>query len=56
MLLSTTYVGESGDTFEGLSEGVHSILIQFLPAGSMQELNCLQHDFTIMSASKLYEE
>ena len=48
------YVGESGDAFEGLSPGVHSISIQFIQAGSMQALSCLQRNFTISSTSKLY--
>ena len=48
------YVGKSGDTFEGLSPGVHSISIQFIQAGSMQALSCLQRNFTISSTSKLY--
>ena len=47
-------IGNSGDKFEDLSEGIHSILIQFTPVGLTQSLDCLNQYFTISRASKLH--
>ena len=52
--ISYTVTGNSGDRFEDLSEGVHSISIQFVPAGLTQALNCLNQNFTISHTSKLH--
>ena len=46
-------LGNSGDTFEDLSEGVHSITIQFTQNGSTP-IDCLIQNFTISRSSKIH--
>ena len=50
------FLGVSGEMFDNLTEGAHSISIQFTPTGSSQALNCLPlQNFTISSPSKLFD-
>ena len=52
--LFTFILGISGDVFGDLVAGIHSISIQFIPAGSPQILNCLPlSNFTISTPGEL---